>query len=184
MLSALDKEQYWRTVEASLVEILGIDAAEAYQKVLELRLNIAEGFQGESLDIAYHDEPLKVAVDLAGYELGKFDFLAHKEQYAAIRERYMPIGGNIKLEIADEYLQAIKQHWVDSVKKSNRWGKTTLLLYQKLGRLARWNTALMPYTALIIDSCLAYKSEEFIEQKNLDEEDVKTLLQLLNFKDG
>jgi hypothetical protein len=105
MLSALDKEQYWRTVEACLVEILGMDAAEAYQKVLELRLNIAKGFQGESLDIAYHNEPLKVAVDLAGYELGQFDFLAHKDQYATIRERYMPIGGNQILANLDDYFQ-------------------------------------------------------------------------------
>jgi hypothetical protein len=115
MLSTLDKEQYWRTVEASLVEILGMDAAEAYQKVLELRLNIAKGFQGESLDIAYHNEPLKVAVDLAGYELGQFDFLAHKDQYASIRERYIPIGGNQKLESVDEYFQFARE--LESVAK-------------------------------------------------------------------
>jgi hypothetical protein len=109
MLSALDKEQYWRTVEACLIEILGIDAAEAYQKVLKLRLDIAEGLDGEDLEIVYHNEAIKVAVDLAGYGLGQFDYLAHKEQYATIRNRYMPIGGNANIETLDSYIEMTKQ---------------------------------------------------------------------------
>lgn len=99
MFSPLYKEKYWRTVEASLVEIMGMDSAEAYQKVLHQRLHIEKGYKGESLDIAYHDEPIHVAAALAGYKLGEFDYKAADELYNAIRERYLPIEKSPELEV-------------------------------------------------------------------------------------
>jgi hypothetical protein len=99
MFSPLYKEKYWRTVEATLVEIMGMDSGEAYQKVLKLRLRIEKGYKGQSLDIAYHDEPINVAASLAGYNSGEFDYAAYHEHYNAIRERYLPIEKSPEVEV-------------------------------------------------------------------------------------
>jgi hypothetical protein len=99
MFSPLYKEKYWRTVEATLVEIMGMDSGEAYQKVLKLRLHIEKGYKGQPLDIAYHDEPINVAASLVGYNSGEFDYAAYNKHYNAIRERYLPIEKSPEVEI-------------------------------------------------------------------------------------
>jgi hypothetical protein len=76
VLSLAQKEVYWRIVEACMVELIGVDPAEAYRKVQHRRYSVS--------DLFYHYEPIDAAADLAGVpELSVEEYQERYEQIVA-----------------------------------------------------------------------------------------------------
>jgi hypothetical protein len=80
-------EKYWRVVEECLVELHGLSREEAAARWRDYRRRLARYRDPAVADLAYHDEPLYVANDLAGRDL---DDRAVDAAYRAIQERIWP----------------------------------------------------------------------------------------------
>jgi hypothetical protein len=78
-------DKFWRIVEDSLVELHGMPAAKARARVASFRRETDSLESEQERDMLYHTEPFDVACALAKHEL---DFLAYRDAYRAIRDRY------------------------------------------------------------------------------------------------
>ncbi|MEO1291168.1 MAG: hypothetical protein AAFV93_25830, partial [Chloroflexota bacterium] len=65
MLTQLEKESFWRTVEATLVELFDVDPREAFQKTTEKRYQVAEHHKKHPSDFFYNIEEYDVALQLS-----------------------------------------------------------------------------------------------------------------------
>jgi len=81
MLSPAQKDSYWRTVEACMVELMGIDPAVAYRKVQQHRDEVS--------DLFYQREPINTAADLAG--VAELSAEEYQERYKQIVARFDPV---------------------------------------------------------------------------------------------
>jgi hypothetical protein len=96
MFTEFDKEAFWRTVEATMVEIFGINAREAYLSTNQLRSEVTLHYQNRKPELFYNQEAFDVAAKLAKHSDDGRQI--QWETYLNIKRRYQ-IDENEQLKV-------------------------------------------------------------------------------------